>query len=110
MIRLLILLVVIVLYFTFVIYNMEEKITLKYVMGLATQPLPVYLLVLGSLLAGMVLASILVLPGWIRMRMEMRRQRRTIEQMEYELNRLASLAPSKSAVENSGYTDKLEEV
>ena len=109
MIRLLMLLLVIILYFTFVLYNMEEKIALKYVLGLSTQPLPVYLLVLGSLIIGMLLASILVLPGWIRMRLEMRRQRKTIEQMEQELSHLASIAPDRIKSEKSAYADELEE-
>jgi uncharacterized integral membrane protein len=109
MIRLLILLLVVILYFTFVLYNMEEKITLKYVFGLSTQPLPVYLLVLGSLTTGMLLASLLVIPGWVRMRMEMRRQRKTIEQMEQELSRLASIAPDSTKAGTSTYGDKLEE-
>ena len=105
MIRLLILLLVVILYFTFVLNNMEEMISLKY-LGLSTQPLPVYLLVLGALIIGMLLASILVLPGWIRMRMEMRRQRKTIEQMEQELSRLAAIAPDKS---KSAYANESEE-
>ena len=105
MIRLLILLLVVILYFTFVLNNMEEMISLKY-LGLSTQPLPVYLLVLGALIIGMLLASILVLPGWIRMRMEMRRQRKTIEQMEQELSRLAAIAPDKI---KSAYANEPEE-
>jgi uncharacterized integral membrane protein len=106
MIRLLILLLVIILYFTFVLSNLEEKTELRFLFGLKTQPLPVYLLVLGSFTIGMLLASILVIPGWIRMRMEMRRQRKTIEQMEQELSRLAAIAPGKIT---SAYTDEVEE-
>jgi uncharacterized integral membrane protein len=109
MIRLLILLLVVILYFTFVLYNMEEKIALKYVLGLSTQPLPVYLLILGSLIIGMLLASIWVIPGWIRMRLEMRRQRKTIEQMEQELSRLASIVPDRTKSERPAYADELEE-
>ncbi len=109
MIRLIFLLVVIILYFTFVLYNMEEKIALKYILGLSTQPLPVYLLILGSIMIGMFLAGVLVFPGWIRMRMEMRRQRRTIEQMEQELGRLAAMAPTRAKSDKVTYADELEE-
>lgn len=88
MIRLVILLMVIILYLTFVVYNMEDKVALKYVMGLSTDPLPVYLLLLAALMLGMVLATMFTIPAWIRMKMELRRQRRTIEEMEEDLNRL----------------------
>ena len=109
MIRLLLLLLVIILYLTFVIYNLEDRVVLNYVLGLSTQPLPVYLLILGSLILGMILAGVLTLPGWIRMRMEMRRQRRTIDQMEQELNRLASMAPNRPNSDKATPADELEE-
>ncbi|GEM_PF-3345187 len=109
MIRLIFLLIVIFLYLTFVLYNMEEKIALKYALGLSTQPLPVYLLILGSIVIGMFLASVLVLPGWIRMRVEMRRQRRTNEQMEQELTRLAAMASNSEKSDKVTYADELEE-
>ena len=109
MIRLIFLLIVIILYFTFVLYNMEENIVLKYALGLSSQPLPVYLVILGSIMVGMLLAGILVIPGWIRMRVEMRRQRRTIEQMEQELSRLADMAPSRTKSDRGTYVDELEE-
>ena len=109
MIRLLLLLLVIILYLTFVIYNLEERVVLNYVLGLSTQPLPIYLLILGSLIIGMILAAVLTLPGWIRMRMEMRRQRRTINQMEQELNRLASMAPNRPSSDKSIHAGEIEE-
>lgn len=109
MIRLLLLLLVIILYLTFVIYNLEERVVLNYVLGLSTQPLPVYLLILGSLIIGMILAAVLTVPGWIRMRMEMRRQRRTINQMEQELARLASMAPNRPNSDKSIHAGELEE-
>jgi uncharacterized membrane protein YciS (DUF1049 family) len=107
MMRLVFLLVVIILYFILVVYNMEDKIVLKYALGLSTEPLPVYLLILASLVFGMILTGVMTLPGWIRLRMEMRRQRRKIEQMEQEINRLASttLNPTQPT-----YTDEIEEV
>ena len=109
MIRLLLLLLVIILYLAFVIYNLEDRVVLHYVLGLSTRPLPVYLLTLGSLILGMILAVVFTLPGWIRMRMEMRRQRRTIAQMEQELNRLASMAPSRPSSDVATHADELEE-
>jgi len=109
MIRLLIILLVIILYFTFVIYNMEDRIILKYMLGLTTQPLPVYLVILGSLVIGMFLAGVLTLPGWVRLRIEMRRQRKTIEQMDHELNRLVSITSKGSKSNKTTYSDDLEE-
>ncbi len=109
MIRLFLLLLIIILYFTFVLYNKEDLIVLKFALGLSTAPLPVYLLVLGSLIVGMFLAGLLVLPGWIRMRIELRRQRRTIEKMEEELTQMASRLPDTAGSQKSVYADELEE-
>jgi hypothetical protein len=43
------------------------------------------------------------------MRVEMRRQRRTLDQMEQELNRLAALAPDRAKSDKVAYADELEE-
>jgi len=43
------------------------------------------------------------------MRMEMRRQRRTINQMEQELNRLASMAPNRPSSDKSIHAGEIEE-
>ena len=55
------------------------------------------------------LAAVLTLPGWIRMRLEKRRQRRTIDQMEQELNRLASMAPNRPNSDKAIHAGESEE-
>ena len=82
MIRLSFLILVMILYFTFAVYNMEEKIALKYIMGFSTEPLPFPAMILGAMGVGFVLTVFLVLPVWIRLKKEIRSQRRKIRELE----------------------------
>ena len=89
MIRLSFFLLIVVLYLIFVVYNQEESVTLKYAMSLSTQPLPIHVIILGSVVVGLFLGAVLALPAWFSLRSHIRRQRRTIEQMDEELDRIA---------------------
>ncbi len=69
-------------------------------LGIATQPLPVYLIILGSILIGMGLAGMFAIPSWLRHKMEIRRQRKTIQHMEQEIDRLAERTLDTSRAAN----------
>jgi uncharacterized integral membrane protein len=109
MIRLLLVFLIIVFYLILVIYNTEEQVILKYALGYSTQPLPIYLVILVSFLVGMFLAAMLTLPGWIHTRIDLRKQRRTIEQMDRELNRLATISSREAKSEKPIPRDEARE-
>lgn len=95
MIRLWFLLAVFVLYLIFVVYNQEEKISLHYPLGLSTPPLPIHLVILGAVIAGLLLSLFLALPPWLQLKGQIRRQRRAIQDMEAELDRLLPDRPEE---------------
>ena len=107
MIRLAFLLLAAVIYLIFVVYNQEERVVLHYIMGLSTQPISLHILVLGSAVAGLILGVFLFLPSWFHLRGRLKNQRRSIEWMEEELDRLAP-SPSKRRV-SKGYEDLSDE-
>ena len=96
MIRVLIFILVLVAAFTFMIENTEQTVQIRYVMGYSTPPIPVYQLVAGAFIIGMLLTGLLIFPEWIRMRLELRRQRKSLQRVEEEITRLRPPSPAMS--------------
>ena len=88
MIRLILFIIVILVLFTLSLTNAQEQVTIRYFWGWTSQPIRIDLLILGSFLAGTLLTMIIILPGWIGMKLALRRNRRTIEQLEADRDRL----------------------
>ncbi len=86
MIRLLLLLVVLAVALLFALENRDQTIVLRLLFGEITPPTPVYLVVLASFALGVLIAGLLVVPDWIRTRLQLRRQRRQIAALEERLN------------------------
>ncbi len=97
MIRVLIFILILLLGFTGVVKNTEQTVVLQYFFGLATPPLPVYQLVAGAFIAGMFLVGLMVFPEWIRMRLEIRRQRKSLQRIEDEMARLRPPTPAMNS-------------
>lgn len=96
MIRVLIFSLVLVGAFTFMIENTEQAVQIRYLMGYTSGPIPVYQLVAGAFTVGMLLSGLLVFPEWIRMRLELRRQRKALHRIEEEMDRLRPPSPVMS--------------
>ena len=96
MIRALIFILILLLGFTVVVKNTEPTVVLQYFFGLATSPIPVYQLVAGAFIIGMLLTGLMVFPEWIRIRLELRRQRKTLQRMEEEMAHLRPPSPAMS--------------
>jgi lipopolysaccharide assembly protein A len=105
MIRILILAFVLVGAFTFMIENTEQTVQIRYLFGYSTPPMPVYQLVAGAFIVGMVLTGLLIFPEWIRMRLTIRRQNKSLQRIEEEMDRLRPQEP----VVRSGYSAVAEE-
>ena len=93
MIRTLLFILILTLGFTFMLKNTEPQVTLQYFFGMETSPIPVYHLVTGAFITGMLLAGVLVFPEWLRLRLEVRRQRKAIQRIEEEMERIRPSAP-----------------
>jgi uncharacterized integral membrane protein len=97
MIRVLILILILLLGFTMVVMNTDQTIVLHYFVGLASPPIPVYHLVIGAFITGMLLTGLMLFPEWIRMRLEIRRLRKSLQRIEDEMARLRPPSPVMSA-------------
>ncbi|HUK57391.1 MAG TPA: LapA family protein [Nitrospiria bacterium] len=97
MIRILILILVLAGAFTFMIENTEQTVQIRYLLGYSTPPLPVYQLVAGAFIGGMLLTGLLIFPEWIRMRLELRRQRKALQRIEEQMDRLRPPSPVMSS-------------
>ncbi|MEK6684200.1 MAG: LapA family protein [Nitrospirota bacterium] len=97
MIRALIFILILLLGFTIVVKNTGPMVALQYFFGLATPPIPVYQLVAGAFIIGMLLTGLMVFPEWIRIRLELRRQRKTLQRMEEEMAHLRPPNPAMSS-------------
>ncbi len=90
MVRLVIFLILLGLVWTAAYENRDQEVALRYFFGISTPPIPLHLLLPGAILGGLLLAVLFLLPGWIRMALEVRRQARTIERLEEDLQRSLS--------------------
>ena len=72
----------------FFLQNQEEQVTIHYVFGLQSATTPVYKPVLGAFVAGLLIASLVFLPTWVRTRVQLRRTTRALQEAEAELERL----------------------
>ena len=88
MIRMFLLIAVLILSFTFIIKNIDQMVVVDYFLGITIPPIPLYQLVGGALIFGMLLAGFLILPEWIRLRLDLRRQKKTLQRLEEELAHL----------------------
>jgi len=86
MTRLILLLIFALFLLTLGLKNSDLLVSLNYFFGVTTRPVPVAWLIGGAFAVGLVLGWLFVLPGWIRLKLELRRQRRTQDRMEEELS------------------------
>jgi uncharacterized membrane protein YciS (DUF1049 family) len=85
MIRLLVLLVLCLFLLMLDLKNSGLVASLNYFFGV-TRPIPVAWLITGAFAAGLLLGWLFVMPGWVRLKLELRRQRRTQDRLEEELS------------------------
>ena len=96
MIRALIFMLILLLGFTVVVKNTDQTVALQYFFSLSAPPIPVYQLVAGAFIFGMLLTGLMVFPEWIRMRLEIRRLRKSLQRIEDEMARLRPPSPAMS--------------
>lgn len=92
MFRLIFLILIAFLLFTFSYMNQEERVSLHFIGAGPTPPLAVYLVVLGAFLIGTLFAVLMLFPGWVKLKLERRKLAKRIEQLESDLDHLHSEA------------------
>jgi uncharacterized integral membrane protein len=106
MIRLILVGILLLLSLTFFLQNQEQEVTLRYLFGFRSASTHIYKPILSAFVVGILVASILLFPAWIRGRIELRRKTKALQEAEADLDRLreemgkASPPPGSRAEEN----------
>lgn len=95
MIRLVLVGILLLLSLSFFLHNQEQEVTLRYFFGLRSASTPIYKPILSAFVIGLLVASILLFPAWVRGRLELRRKTKALQEAEADLEELrASLGKS----------------
>ena len=88
MIRLIFVGLLTVLCLAFFFKNQDQDVTLWYFFGIEKISTPISFPMLGAFAAGFLAVSLLLVPTWIRSRLELRRQTKALKEAEADLERL----------------------
>ena len=80
MIRLIFSTIILVIILLLAIAN-REPVQINYLIGNTAQ-LPLYIILVGAFLAGGIALSIIILPAWLKNKIEMRQLRRSLKDIE----------------------------
>ncbi len=90
MIRAILFTILFVILFFFLFNNRDQAVQIQFLEF--NKPVPLYLLFSGTFLSGLVSAIILILPGWIKLKLETRRQKKEIDSLEEQIGALRTLS------------------
>lgn len=97
MIRLVLVGILLLLSLSFFLHNQEQEVTLRYFFGLRSASTPIYKPILSAFALGLLVASILLFPAWIRGRLELRKKTKALQEAEADLEELrASLGKAST--------------
>jgi uncharacterized integral membrane protein len=72
-------------------YENQEPVTLRYLLTWQLEPVPLFVVIMASVGIGFVIASLFGLAAYLRERKIIRQQRRTIAELQSELQSLRTL-------------------
>lgn len=108
MFRLSLFLILCVVVVTVSLYNLDKTIRIRYFLGYETPPLPVYLLITGAFFFGMFFTVILAFPGWRKNRAQLKRNKKSFQRLESELQQ--NLALSETKKKKTSAIDEADEI
>ncbi|MBI3603509.1 MAG: LapA family protein [Nitrospirae bacterium] len=88
MIRWILVAILLLLSLTFFLQNQEQEVTLRYFFGLREASTELWRPVLSAFAVGILVASILLFPAWVRGRLELRRKTKALQEAEADLEQL----------------------
>lgn len=89
MIRLILVGILLLLSLTFFLQNQDQEVTFRYWwFGVQTAATPIYKPILSAFGLGLLVASVLLFPAWVRGRIELRRKTKALQEAEADLDRL----------------------
>jgi uncharacterized integral membrane protein len=72
-------------------FQNQEPVTLRYLYGWETQPIPLFIVIMAAAGSGFLIASLFGFAAYLRARATVRQQRRHIADLQAELYRLRTL-------------------
>jgi len=97
MIRLVLVGILLLLSFSFFLQNQEQEATLRYFFGLHSASTPIYKPILSAFAIGLLVASILLFPAWVRGRLDLKRKTKALQEAEADLEELRKALGKLSA-------------
>ncbi|MFI5303774.1 MAG: LapA family protein [Nitrospiria bacterium] len=94
MIRSIIFLITLFFLFFLLFQNKDLVISIQYFPGGSTNPIPLYLIILGIFLFGFIFSLVMVIPGWIRLKLETRKLKKEVQSLAEEVGHLRTAASS----------------
>ena len=88
MIRLIFVGTLLLLALSFFLQNQEQEVTLRYFFGLRSASILIYKPIRAAFGVGLLVSGILLLPAWVRGRIELRRKTKALQEAEVDLERL----------------------
>ena len=92
MIRLILVGILLLLSLIFFLQNQEQEVTFRYFslfhFGVQEASTPIYKPILSAFVLGLLVASILLFPAWVRGRIDLRRKTKALQETEADLDRL----------------------
>ncbi len=80
MIRLIFAMIMIIAVFILALVN-KDQVQINYLIG-TTSPQPLYIILVGAFVVGGLVFTIILLPAWIRDKMEIRKLKRSLQKIE----------------------------
>lgn len=71
-----------------VVMNTGQTVVLSFLLGFSTRELPVYQLVIGGFLTGIILSALLIIPEWVKLKWKLKKQKKAFRKIEKQLNRV----------------------
>ena len=70
---------------SFFLQNQEQHVTVRYLFGMGEASTPLNVPILSAFAVGLALGTAMLLPAWIRGRLELRRMSRTLTELQADL-------------------------
>lgn len=101
MIRATLFLTVLIFLSFLLIQNKDMVVAIQYYPGGPTNLIPHSLFALGTFFLGIILSLILIFPGWLKLKLESRRQKKEIESLIEEVGQMRKAFSSSNSIPSS---------
>ena len=103
MVRVILVGLLLLLSLTFYYQNQDQVVTLRYFFGLQEISTSIHVPMLTAFVMGLLITSLLLFPGWIKARIELRRTTRALQEAESDMERLRRSMEKAAATHRTSF-------